>query len=230
MYKNKTFLAVVPARSGSKRLPKKNLLNLCGKPLISWSIDSAIKSKYLDKIVISSDDNMILDIANKKGVQSIKRPDQLANDSTTSYDVVKHTLDNLESYDFVVLLQPTSPLRDEKHIDDAIEFLEDKKANAVISVCEMDHSPVWSNTLDSSLSMRGFIKNEFLNKRSQDLDKSYRLNGAIYICKIDYLMKEQGFFLKDKIYAFIMDRKSSVDIDQDIDLKIAAALIDSGSD
>lgn len=230
MYKNKTFLAVVPARSGSKRLPKKNVLNLCGKPLISWTIDSAIKSKYLDKIVISSDDNVILDIANKQGVHSIKRPNQLANDLATSYDVVKHTLDNIESYDFVVLLQPTSPLRDEKHIDDAIEFLEEKKANAVISVCEMDHSPLWSNTLDRSLSMRGFIKNEFLNKRSQDLDKSYRLNGAIYICKTDNLVKEQGFFLKDKIYAFIMDRESSVDIDQDIDFKIAAALIESESD
>ncbi len=230
MYKNKTFLAVVPARSGSKRLPKKNILSLCGKPLISWSIDAAIKSRYLDKIVVTSDDDMILDIANKHGVHAIKRPDELASDSATSYDVVKHTLDNLESYDYVALLQPTSPLRNETHIDDAIEYMEEKKANAVISVCETDHSPMWSNTLDSSLSLKDFIKNEFLNKRSQDLDKNYKLNGAIYICKTDSLIKEQGFFLEDNIYAFIMDRLSSVDIDQDIDFKIAKALMESISD
>ncbi len=230
MYKNKTFLAVVPARSGSKRLPKKNILSLCGKPLISWSIDAAIKSRYLDKIVVTSDDDMILDIANKHGVHAIKRPDELASDSATSYDVVKHTLDNLESYDYVALLQPTSPLRNETHIDDAIEYMEEKKANAVISVCETDHSPMWSNTLDSSLSLKDFIKNEFLNKRSQDLDKNYKLNGAIYICKTDSLIKEQGFFLEDNIYAFIMDRLSSVDIDQDIDFKIAKALMESRSD
>tara|TARA_A100001011_G_C14305293_1_gene842786 strand:+ start:2015 stop:2707 length:693 start_codon:yes stop_codon:yes gene_type:complete len=230
LYKNKTFLAVVPARSGSKRLPKKNILSLCGKPLISWSIDAAIKSRYLDKIVVTSDDDMILDIANKHGVHAIKRPDELASDSATSYDVVKHTLDNLESYDYVALLQPTSPLRNETHIDDAIEYMEEKKANAVISVCETDHSPMWSNTLDSSLSLKDFIKNEFLNKRSQDLDKNYKLNGAIYICKTDSLIKEQGFFLEDNIYAFIMDRLSSVDIDQDIDFKIAKALMESISD
>tara|TARA_Y200000002_G_C22664919_1_gene657544 strand:- start:41 stop:733 length:693 start_codon:yes stop_codon:yes gene_type:complete len=230
LYKNKTFLAVVPARSGSKRLPKKNILSLCGKPLISWSIDAAIKSRYLDKIVVTSDDDMILDIANKHGVHAIKRPDELASDSATSYDVVKHTLDNLESYDYVALLQPTSPLRNETHIDDAIEYMEEKKANAVISVCETDHSPMWSNTLDSSLSLKDFIKNEFLNKRSQDLDKNYKLNGAIYICKTDSLIKEQGFFLEDNIYAFIMDRLSSVDIDQDIDFKIAKALMESRSD
>ncbi|MFK7779566.1 MAG: acylneuraminate cytidylyltransferase family protein, partial [Candidatus Gracilibacteria bacterium] len=90
-------------------------------------------------------------------------------------------------------------------------------ADAVVSVCEMDHSPLWSNTLDDSLSMNGFLKDEVLNKRSQDLEPYYRINGAIYICKTDKLLEEESFFLKDNIFAYKMDRKSSIDIDEEID-------------
>ena len=104
-------------------------------------------------------------------------------------------------------------------------MLETKKADAVVSVCEMDHSPLWSNTLPKDLSMNDFIKEEVKNKRSQDLDKYYRLNGAIYICKIDKFLKENTLFLKNNIFAYIMDRKSSVDIDDEIDFKLAEVLI-----
>jgi CMP-N,N'-diacetyllegionaminic acid synthase len=123
MYKEKSFLAIIPARGGSKRLPNKNILNLAGKPLIEWSIDAALKSKYIDKVVVSSDDENILKIAKDK-CDIIKRPKELATDTASSIDVIKHVLDNLEKkYDYIVLLQPTSPLRNEKHIDEAIEFL-----------------------------------------------------------------------------------------------------------
>ena len=222
---NKTFLAIIPARGGSKRLPRKNILDLCGKPLISWSIEAALKSKYISKVVVSSDDEEILNISSNFGADIIKRPYELANDTATTFDAIKHTINNLEKYDYIVLLQPTSPLRNEKHIDEAIELLEEKQADAIVSVCEMDHSPLWSNTLPKDGNMRGFLREEILNKRSQDLEKYYRLNGAVYICKTDKLLENKSFFLKDNIFAYIMDRKSSIDIDEEIDFEIAKVLI-----
>ena len=224
---NKTFLAIIPARGGSKRLPRKNILDLCGKPLISWSIEAALKSKYISKVVVSSDDEEILNISSNFGADIIKRPYELANDTATTFDAIKHTINNLEKYDYIVLLQPTSPLRNEKHIDEAIELLEEKQADAIVSVCEMDHSPLWSNILPEDGNMRGFLREEILNKRSQDLEKYYRLNGAVYICKTDKLLENKSFFLKDNIFAYIMDRKSSIDIDEEFDLEIAKVLINN---
>ena len=218
---NKTFLAIIPARGGSKRLPRKNILDLCGKPLISWSIEAALKSKYISKVVVSSDDEEILNISSNFGADIIKRPYELANDTATTFDAVKHTIDNFENYDYIVLLQPTSPLRNEKHIDEAIELLEEKQADGIVSVCEMDHSPLWSNTLPKDGNMNNFLRDEVLNKRSQDLEKYYRINGAIYICKTEKFIVNKGFFLKENIFAYIMNRENSVDIDEKLDFIIA---------
>ena len=226
VYNNKTFLAIIPARGGSKRLPRKNVLSLNGKPLISWSIEAGLKSKYIDKVIVTSDDDEILDIAKEFGSDIIKRPNELASDIATTFMAISHTIENVEKYDYVVLLQPTSPLRTVENIDESIEKLEEKNANAIVSVCEMDHSPLWSNTLDDSLSMQGFLKDEVLNKRSQDLEIFYRLNGAIYICNTEKLLEEKSFFLKENIYAYVMDRKRSIDIDKEIDFKIASILMD----
>ena len=225
MYTNKTFLAIIPARGGSKRLPRKNVLDLCGKPLIAYTIEAALKSKYIDKVIVSSDDEEILNISSNFGADIIKRPIDLANDTATTFDTIKHTIDNFEKYDYIVLLQPTSPLRNEKHIDEAIQLLEEKNADSIISVCEMDHSPLWSNTLPKDGNMSNFLKDEILNKRSQDLEKYYRLNGAIYICKTEKLLENKGFFLKDNIFAYKMDRESSIDIDEEMDFKIAETFI-----
>ena len=222
---NKTFLAIIPARGGSKRLPRKNILDLCGKPLISWSIEAALKSKYISKVVVSSDDEEILNISSNFGADIIKRPYELANDTATTFDAIKHTINNLEKYDYIVLLQPTSPLRNENQIDEAIELLEEKQADAIVSVCEMDHSPLWSNTLPKDGNMNNFLRDEVLNKRSQDLEKYYRVNGAVYICKTDKLLENKSFFLKDNIFAYIMDKKNSIDIDEEIDFEIAKVLI-----
>ena len=221
MNKERTFLVIIPARGGSKRLPRKNILDLNGKPLIAYSIEAGLQSKYIDKVIVSSDDNEILEIAAKYKAETIKRPDFLASDTATSFDAIKHTIENLENYEYIVLLQPTSPLRTAKHIDEAIELLKKKKADAVVSVCEMEHSPLWSNNLDESLSMNSFLRDEVLNKRSQDLDTFYRLNGAIYICKTEKLLKEKRFFLKENIFAYVMDKESSVDIDEEIDFRFA---------
>jgi len=226
VYNNKTFLAIIPARGGSKRLPRKNVLSLNGKPLISWSIEAGLKSKYIDKVIVTSDDDEILNIAKEFGSDIIKRPNELASDIATTFMAIAHTIENVEKYDYVVLLQPTSPLRVVENIDESIEQLEEKNADAIVSVCEMDHSPLWSNTLDDSLSMQGFLKDEVLNKRSQDLEIFYRLNGAIYICNTEKLLEEKSFFLKENIYAYVMDRKRSIDIDKEIDFKIASILMD----
>jgi len=225
MYKDKTFLAIIPARGGSKRLPRKNILNLCDKPLIAYSIEAGLKSKYIDKVVVTSDCDEILNISKKYGADIITRPFELAEDTSSSFVAIKHTLDNFKEYDYIILLQPTSPLRDERDIDESIEFLANR--DAVISVCETDHSPLWANTLDESKSLKGFLKDEILNKRSQDIKPYYRLNGAIYICKANKLLEEETFFIKDNIYAYQMDRNNSIDIDHEIDFKIAEVLLNS---
>ena len=226
MYKGKTFLAVIPARSGSKRLPQKNILNLGGKPLICWTIEAALKSKYLDKIVLSTDSQEMINIAEKYSISFIKRPNNLAEDTTAIIDVVRHVIDNIkEKFNYVVLLQPTSPLRQHYHIDRSIEFLIKKKAKAVISVTKTEFSPLWCNTLPKDLNMKNFLKKELVNKRSQDLPVFYRLNGAIYICNTFDLLEKNTFFLEDDIYAFVMDRIFSVDIDDIYDFLIAETFL-----
>ena len=221
VYKDKTFLAIIPARGGSKRLPRKNLLDLAGQPLVAWSIEAGLNSKYIDNVVVSSDDVEILAISKRYNAETIVRPAELASDTATTFDAIQHTIDNVKRYDYIVLLQATTPLRDEKQIDEAIELLESKNADAIVSVCEMDHSPLWSNTLNENLSMQGFLKEEILHKRSQDLEKYFRLNGAIYICKTEKLLEEKSFFLKENIYAYKMSRESSIDIDEEIDFRMA---------
>ena len=224
MYQNKTFLAIIPARGGSKRLPRKNVLDLHGKPLMGWSIEAGLKSKYIDKVIVTSDDVEILDIAKDAMVEVIRRPTELASDTSTTFDAIKHTINSIEKYNYIVLLQPTSPLRTAKHIDEAIELLVNKKADSVVSVCKTDHSPMWSNILPSDGSMTNFVKDDIRNMRSQDLGIFYRLNGAIYICNTNKFLDEKSFFLKDNAFAYKMDRDVSIDIDRAIDLKIAKAL------
>ncbi len=226
MYKGMTFLAIIPARSGSKRLPNKNILPLAGKPMLLWTIENAVKSKYLDELVLSTDSDEIINIVKDYNIKVIKRPLELASDTAKMVDVVKHVIENKDKkYDFIVLLQPTSPLRKEYHIDEAIERIIKLNADAIISVCEVDYSPLWCNTLPDDLSMENFVSDNIKDKRSQDLPKFYRLNGAIYICKTDKFISENTFFLKKNIYAYIMDRLSSIDIDDEIDFKLAELIL-----
>jgi len=225
MLNGKTFLAIIPARGGSKRLPRKNVLDLAGKPLVAWTIEAAIESKYIDKVVVSSDDHEILTVAKEYGAVILKRPDELANDTSTSFEAVEHAISQNSGFDCVVLLQATSPLRTTSHIDEAITSFEDKHADAVISVCEMEHSPLWSNTLPKDGAMVNFLSHEVLNKRSQDLESYYRLNGAIYIVTISSLLDEKTFFLEKNVFSYVMSKNCSVDIDEDIDFYMADKLM-----
>jgi CMP-N-acetylneuraminic acid synthetase len=224
------ILAIIPARAGSKRLPGKNIKELAGKPLIQWTIEAAKKSVLLTDVIVSSDDEHIVEFAKKLNVNvPFLRPQHLAQDKSTSIDVIKHAIEFLENqgdiFDFIMLLQPTSPLRTSCHIDEAIGLLNDKGADAVISVCPTEHSPLWSNTLDDSDKMDSFISPEIKNTRSQDLPVYYRLNGAIYITKVERLLAENTMYIKDKIFAYKMTTKSSVDIDEIIDFTLAEAIM-----
>ncbi|MDC1068933.1 acylneuraminate cytidylyltransferase family protein [Candidatus Kapabacteria bacterium] len=225
MYKGKTILAIIPARGGSKRLPNKNMLDLNGKPLIAWTIEAAKNSNNLDKVIVTSDSDDILQISKDFGAETIKRPSEFASDEASSFVVIKHALENLEDFDYVILLQPTSPLRNEIHIDEAIELLANKNADSVISICETDHSPLWCNTLPANESMKSFLKEEVLDKRSQELEKYYRLNGAIYISKCKNLLEEKSFHLKENTFAYIMNKKDSIDIDDEFDFKLAEVIL-----
>ena len=196
-------------------------MDLEGKPLIAYSIEAALESKYIDKVVVSSDDSEILEVSQKFGATILTRPDFLATDISSTFDAIEHTIEHYNNYDYIVLLQPTSPLRTTKHIDESIELLQSKDGDAVISVTQMEHSPLWSNTLDENGSMIDFISDEIKNKRSQDLETYYRLNGAIYICQKDRLLSEKCFFLKDDIFAYKMDNENSIDIDEEIDFELA---------
>jgi len=227
MYNQKKIIAIIPARGGSKRLPNKNILPLNGKPLIAWTIEAAQKSKYIDEIVVNSDSQEILNIAQTfSNIIALKRPSNLSSDSALSIDVVTHTLSHYQvnKYDYVVFLQPTSPFRDEEDIDNAIEYLFEKKADAVIGVT-ITHDMLWSNILPKSNSMDNFLPEQSINARSQDLKDFYRINGAIYINNIKRLVKENRFIFSNNIYGYKMDRFKAIDIDTKFDLLFAKTIL-----
>ncbi len=233
MYKNKTFLAIIPARGGSKRLPRKNVLNLKGKSLIAWSIEAASKSKYIDEVMVTTDDKEIAEISKNFGANvPFIRPDYLSNDFSERSEVIKHAIEfyknELEKkFDYLIYLQPTSPLRDEIDIDKSIEYMFDKNGDAVVSVCEVEHPVHWSGKLPEDKNMSKFLDNSVVQLRSQDLEKYYRLNGAIYICNVQKFLEEGCMFLKEDIFAFEMTQEKSVDIDTKLDFKIAEVLMGS---
>lgn len=225
------FLAIIPARGGSKRLPRKNVLDLAGKPLIAWTIEAALQSQYLHKVVVSSDDAEIAQVAQQYGADvPFMRPEPLARDESSSIDVLKHTLMELENrgerYRYLVLLQPTSPLRTAAHIDAAIETLLAKQADAVVSVCELDHPVEWSNTLPEDLSLDGFFPAQYRGLRSQDLPKRYRINGAIYITDIARFQQENALLYDGNAFAYIMDKRDSIDVDDETDFLMAKVLME----
>jgi len=224
-------IAIIPARSGSKGLPDKNIRELKDKPLLAYSVQAALDSGIYDCVHVSTDSEKYAAIARKYGADvPFLRSEETSSDCADSWSVVKEVLRKYETmgscFDLITLLQPTSPLRSADDIKKAFKLFNDKDAEAVVNVCEMEHSPLWSNTLSEDLSMDGFIRASG-NVQRQKLNTYYRINGAIYMVKNSFLMEDSNIYRKG-CYAFIMDKNHSIDIDSLLDFKMAEFLIGGG--
>lgn len=221
-------LAIIPARSGSKGVPDKNIRELNDKPLLAYSIESAINSEIFSEVMVSTDSEKYADIAKKYGASvPFLRSDENSNDTADSWSVVKEVVREYEKvgekYDTICLLQPTSPFRNVSDIVESYKLYEEKASVAVISVCEMEHTPLWSNTLPEDNSLNGFIKRKSGGRR-QDSDKYYRLNGAIYIVSTAELFRDT-YFYREGSYAYVMPNERSIDIDTEMDFMYADFLM-----
>lgn len=225
LFKNKKILVIIPARGGSKGLPRKNIRQLNGKPLICYAIDEAMKSKFVERIIVTTDDSEIAEISKEAGAEVIIRPPALAQDESPVIDAIFHVLDNIkgEKPDLIVLLQPTSPLRETTDIDGAIQLFLDGQCDSLMSVCPAEHSPYWYFNIKNGL-LATLFDERFLKIRRQELPPAYRPNGAIYIISPETLRKHKSFYC-NRTLAFVMTAKSSIDIDEEIDLLLAELLM-----
>jgi len=223
MFKEKTILAIIPARGGSKRIPKKNIKKLGGKPLIAYTIDSAIKSKRLTDFVVSTENEEIHDIALKYGAKVVERPKILATDWAKTIDVVLDII-NKEECDIVVLLQPTCPLRTSQDIDNAIDVFLRNKCDSVISMVEAGANQCWLMKIKGNKFLTPVFGHKYFNQRSQDLPKMYVPNGSIYVSTPQILRKYKSFYT-NKVLPYIMPRERSIDIDDKDDWILAEVTI-----
>ena len=223
------ILAIIPARGSSKGLANKNVLPLWGKPLITHTIEAALASSYRPRVIVTTDNEEIARIARDAGAQvPFMRPQTLAQDTTPMLPVVRHALERLrrnEQYrpELIVLLQPTSPLRRVQHIDAAIGLALEPGTDSVVSVCEAEHPPCWMLTLDERGMLRRLVMPGCSLTRRQDMPGIYRLNGAITVTRPQTI--RQGKLMGSRSRALVMDRKESVDIDDELDFLLAETLL-----
>lgn len=223
------ILGIIPARGGSKGIPRKNLVSIKGKPLIAYTIGESLKSKYLDKIVVSTEDDEITQVSQNYGAETIKRPTELSGDSVFTEDVLLDAANQLkikENYfaDIIVVLQPTSPLRTAYDIDQAITIYNKNNCDAVVSVSKTKHPPHWIYKLDNNNKMSKFISTREIRRR-QDSPNLFQLNGAIFVTNISHLQNTRKI-ISDNTIAYIMPEERSIDIDSYFDLKITEFLLD----
>ena len=220
--KNK-IVALIPARGGSKGIKNKNIIDLCGKPLISYTIQAALESKYIDKVIVSTDSQEIADVAIKYGAEvPFLRPGELASDTSKTIDAVMHAVGELEKrkeqYDILILLQATQPLRTADDIDSAIELFIKNKGQSLVSVSPVEDNPILIRTIDNLGRMNSILPMKSTCRR-QDMPLYYRVNGCIYINLISELDLNTSF--NDNKIPYIMSKERSVDIDEIKDLLIA---------
>lgn len=219
--------SIITARGGSKGVPKKNIKLLNGKPVIAYSIEESVKSNIIKETYVTTEDKKIGEISKKYGAKVIDRPKELAQDNSTSVDVVLHSLcyleDNGELPDFFVLLQPTSPLRTKEDIENAIRLFIENECDALISVSQIDHSSMMSFEIQNKY-LTPNCDEKFLNKRRQELPNYYCPNGAIYITTPHSLRKNKTFIPK-KTIPYIMPQERSVDLDTEFDFKLTEFLL-----
>lgn len=225
-------LALIPARGGSKGLPRKNIRLLAGKPLVAHSIEIAFKSKYVDKTVVSTEAQEIANIAKKFSAEVIKRPKKLARDDSPTVDVVLHAINWLEKaneyFDLVVLLEPTSPLREVEDIDKPIEILlSNPKAKAIVSIAKLEATHPEFNVV---LNEEGFIRKwvdgsaNFQMLRRQELSDVYFFDGTVYVSYVDVLKQKRTFY-HELTLGYVVPRYKSLEVDELYDLIAAEAII-----
>lgn len=222
---NNNIIAIIPARGGSKGVPRKNIRLLNNKPLVAYTTEAALGSKYIDRVIVSTEDAEIAKIAKDYGAEVIMRPEELATDSSPAEPVLEHVVSYLkeaEGYqaDVIVLLQPTSPLRNSQHIDEALEIFFNKGYGSLLSVCS-SHIFLWRTGKDGVYPLNYDFKNR---PRRQDREPEYRENGAIYITKCDILMRDHNR-LSGKIGLYVMPEENSPEIDTEFDFWLCEQLI-----
>ena len=219
-------IAIIPARSGSKGLPNKNIRTVQGKPLIAYTIEAAIESECFDTVHVSTDSEHYAAIAREYGADvPFLRSEALATDTASTWDAVREALaryaEQGKVFDTVMLMQPTTPLRTEEDVRSAYELMEKKHAKSIIAVCEVDHSPLWCDTIPESGSMKGFGRKDLAWVNRQELKQYYRVNGAIYLLTVNGIsIPEDDEIYEDNCYALMMDRKKSIDVDSEDDLAL----------
>lgn len=219
-------LALIPARGGSKGLPRKNVLVAADKPLIALTIEAALTARCVSKVVLSSDDDEIIDVARNYGCDvPFKRPESLASDTSSSVEVVCHALQELPGYDYVVLLQPTSPLRNARDIDEAFELMVTMKAPACVSLKPVSESPYWMYQINGAGRLKTLIDSESAYGRRQDLPPVYALNGAIYMAEVSWFLTSRTFISAETV-GYIMPQERSLDIDTADDFLAFKAIVE----
>lgn len=218
-------IAIIPARSGSKGLKDKNIIDLCGKPLLAYSIEAALNSGLFEKVILSTDSEKYAQIGKSFGSDIMMRGEKLSDDKATTFMVIEDILSRLETpCDYFVLLQPTSPLRTEKHIKEAVEQFENNYSDFdfLVSVKEAEHANVLVKPIEDDLSLKHF-DTDFSNYRRQGY-KDYSPNGAIFIAKPRQYLIQKHFFGENSM-AYKMNKFDSVDIDDELDYKFACLLM-----
>ncbi|MBF0371189.1 MAG: acylneuraminate cytidylyltransferase family protein [Magnetococcales bacterium] len=225
MIGGKKVLGVIPARGGSKGVPRKNIRDLGGKPLIAWTIEAAKACPHIDRLVLSSEDEEIMAVAREWGCEvPFPRPKELAGDNTLAIDVALHLLESLqERYEFMVWLQPTSPLRSSEDITRCLELCLEEGVPGSITVCDAGKSPYWMYEVEASGNMTPILKRDITGLQRQDLPQAYTLNGAVHVARVDYVLNKRKF-PNGNSKAYIMPPNRSIDIDTELDFKIAALL------
>ena len=221
-----SVVALIPARMGSRGLPGKNTRVLAGRPLVSWTISAAIESKLIDEVLVSSNDPKVLSIAHEMGAEGVVRPDHLARDTTQMSEVVQHALSLRPFSHILVLLQPTSPLRNSHHIDEGLTLVQANSEYAVVSVCESETPAeiIFRRGLNGELQpvLPGSAR------RRQDFEPTLKLNGAFYASRTDVLRRCEGQFSALPLIPYIMDRRHSIDIDSSEDFEVAERYLEEG--
>ena len=230
------ILFLITARGGSKSVPKKNLSRIGGISLIGFKATAALRSKYCTRLIISSDDVEIQQDAQSYGAEvPFTRPEELATDTASSFDVIRHAMDWVEentdeTYEAIMLLEPSAPFATWVDFDNAVEMMIERKANAVIGMREMEINSVFVGEFDEQGRMTQIIdqmKQRYL--RRQDTKPEYTMNGALYLFKWELFKEHHTMYVdRENTYGYVMDRHHSIEIDEPIDLQWAQFLVEKG--